>query len=78
MRRCACPTLRQPRDLLYRQLTNWSFTQVRCLAAVLLMVGRGEENPDVVRALLDVDTSPAKPQYPMAPEVRTVGRRRET
>ena len=36
------------------------------MAAVLLMVGRGLEQPDVVARLLEADT---KPQYTMAPEV---------
>lgn len=44
--------------------------QVRCMAAVLLMVGRGEEEPGVVRKLLDMEATPSKPYYNMAPEVR--------
>lgn len=36
------------------------------MAAVLLMVGRGEEFPDVVRRLLDVEATPRKPQYRLA------------
>ena len=40
--------------------------QVRCMAAVLLMVGRGLEAPSVVARLL---AAPLKPQYLMAPEV---------
>ncbi len=39
------------------------------MAAVLLLVGRGLESPDVVRRLLDVEDTPSKPQYNMAPEV---------
>lgn len=42
--------------------------QVRCLTEVLLMVGRGDEQPDIVRQLLDVEAVPQKPQYLMAPE----------
>ncbi|GLC76345.1 hypothetical protein PLESTF_001769600 [Pleodorina starrii] len=42
--------------------------QVRCMAAVLLMVGRGQERPQVVSELLDVEAHPRKPQYSMAPE----------
>ncbi len=45
--------------------------QVRCMAAVLLMVGRGQERPGVVSRLLDIAATPRKPQYAMAPEVRT-------
>ena len=32
------------------------------------MVGRGDEQPDIVRQLLDVEAVPGKPQYLMAPE----------
>ena len=39
------------------------------MAAVLLLVGRGLESPDIVRRLLDVEDTPSKPQYNMAPEV---------
>ncbi|KAK9914986.1 hypothetical protein WJX75_003356 [Coccomyxa subellipsoidea] len=48
--------------------TAFLWHQVRCMAAVLLLVGRGLESPDVVRRLLDVETNPLKPQYNMAPE----------
>lgn len=43
--------------------------QVRCMAAVLLMVGQRLEQPSVVSRLLDVGRTPRKPQYNMAPEV---------
>jgi tRNA pseudouridine38/39 synthase len=36
------------------------------MAAVLLMVGRGEEQPSIVQRLLDVEGTPGKPQYNMA------------
>ena len=49
---------------------GWPFTQVRCIAAVLLLVGRGQEAPSVVARLLDVQHLPGKPQYCLAPEVR--------
>lgn len=42
--------------------------QVRCMAAVLFLVARGREEPDVVNAMLDVGCTPRKPQYDMAPE----------
>ena len=41
-------------------------TQVRCMAAVLLMVGRGEEPPGIVATLLDPQQVPRKPQYTLA------------
>ncbi|GIL65068.1 hypothetical protein Vafri_18923 [Volvox africanus] len=48
--------------------TAFLWHQVRCMAAVLLMVGRGQERPEIVSKLLDVETTPRKPQYSMAPE----------
>jgi tRNA pseudouridine38/39 synthase len=48
--------------------TAFLYHQVRCIAAVLLMVGRGLERPEVVRTLLDVKAHPRKPQYALAPE----------
>ena len=48
----------------------WRSAQVRCIAAVLLLVGRGLEAPSVVARLLDVPQLPGKPQYCLAPEVR--------
>ena len=47
-------------------------TQVRCIAAVLLLVGRGLEAPSIVARLLDVGNLPGKPQYCLAPEARAL------
>ena len=43
--------------------------QVRCMVAVLLMVGKQQEHHSIVAQLLDVDTWGCKPQYKMADEV---------
>ncbi|XP_057964108.1 uncharacterized protein LOC131155175 isoform X2 [Malania oleifera] len=43
--------------------------QVRCMVAVLFMIGQGLESPNVIDALLDIDSTPRKPQYIMAPEI---------
>lgn len=53
------------------KLQSWVLLplQVRCMAAVLLMVGRGLEQPSVVRSMLDIQATPQKPQYNMAAEV---------
>ena len=40
------------------------------MAAVLLMVGRGLEQPGVVQRMLDIEATRQKPQYNMAAEVR--------
>lgn len=36
--------------------------------AVIEMVGRQLESPDIVDALLNIETTPNKPQYDPAPE----------
>ncbi|KAG0429987.1 hypothetical protein HPB47_023101 [Ixodes persulcatus] len=46
--------------------------QVRCIVAVLLLVGQGLEEPEVVPKLLDVEAHPCKPQYGMASEIPLV------
>eukprot|EP00955_Chlamydomonas_euryale_P113369 366212-Chlamydomonas_euryale.AAC.33 len=38
------------------------------MAAVLLMVGRGQEDPGIVHTLLDIVATPCKPQFTMAAE----------
>nr|CAD7452153.1 unnamed protein product [Timema tahoe] len=43
--------------------------QVRCIMGLLLLVGQGKEEADVVQELLDVDSHPRKPQYSMASEL---------
>nr|CAD7428975.1 unnamed protein product [Timema monikensis] len=43
--------------------------QVRCIMGLLLLVGQGKEEADVVQELLDVDSYPRKPQYSMASEL---------
>ena len=49
---------------------NEQIMQVRCMAAVLLMVGKQMEHPDIVQKLLDIKQHPCKPQYNYASEVR--------
>ncbi|KAL8131591.1 uncharacterized protein LOC141684342 [Apium graveolens] len=46
--------------------------QVRCMVAVLFMIGEGLESPDVIDVLLDVDKTSRKPQYNMASEMPLV------
>lgn len=43
-----------------------SCLQIRCIAAVLLMVGKGQEQPSIILELLDVQKNDQKPQYEMA------------
>ena len=42
--------------------------QIRCIVAVLFLIGQGRENPSIVSELLDVERHPRKPQYTMAAE----------
>ena len=46
--------------------------QIRCIVSILFMVGQGLESPDIVDHLLDVQTNPGKPSYPMADELPLV------
>lgn len=46
--------------------------QVRCMIAVLFMIGRGNESPEVIHQLLDVANFTGKPQYNMASEIPLV------
>lgn len=39
------------------------YHQVRCMMAVLFLVGQGMESPDVIDELLNVEKNPRKPQY---------------
>uniref|UniRef100_A0A182Q2G0 tRNA pseudouridine synthase n=1 Tax=Anopheles farauti TaxID=69004 RepID=A0A182Q2G0_9DIPT len=58
-------------DMMYLQLRGKAFLwhQVRCIMAILLLVGQGKEAPGVVKELLDVEKNPCKPQYSMASDV---------
>merc|ERR1712187_663131 len=51
-------------------VVGWSFLyhQVRCIVAVLLMVGQGLEDPGIVKELLDIEKHPRKPHYMPADE----------
>ncbi|KAE8683400.1 Pseudouridine synthase isoform 3 [Hibiscus syriacus] len=46
--------------------------QVRCMVAVLFMIGQGLESVEVIDVLLDIEKTPRKPQYAMAPEIPLV------
>lgn len=48
--------------------TAFLWHQVRCMASVLLMVGKGLEEPDIVKRMLDIELMPCKPQYNLADE----------
>jgi len=69
----------QPAEPSERQLcafvlkgSGFLWHQVRCLVAILFLIGRGDESPDVVSRMLDVEKQPCKPSYHMAPEIPLV------
>ncbi|GMH40430.1 hypothetical protein BSKO_08334 [Bryopsis sp. KO-2023] len=61
-----------PGSKLYVLTTKGSsflWHQIRCMVAVLLMIGKGLEQPEVVEEMLDVDKVTAKPQFHLASEL---------
>jgi tRNA pseudouridine38/39 synthase len=53
---------------LYIKGTAFLWHQVRCIAALLLMIGHGKEEAGIMSALLDIEATPRKPLYLMASE----------
>lgn len=55
-------------DLCYLKIHGQAFLwhQIRCIAQILFMIGRGLEHPDVVKEMLDVMNHPGKPGYRLA------------
>lgn len=66
----AADTAPSPTDVLYIEVVGRAFLwhQVRCMAALLLLVGRGMESVASVTDLLSPARTPARPQYVMAEE----------
>ncbi|KAL3250439.1 hypothetical protein MRX96_055504 [Rhipicephalus microplus] len=61
-------------DLLCLEIVGQAFLwhQVRCIVAVLLLIGQRLEEPQVISELLDVAKNPCKPQYAIASELPLV------
>ncbi|KAJ8414382.1 hypothetical protein AAFF_G00052520 [Aldrovandia affinis] len=57
-----------PYDLFVFEIKGLAFLyhQVRCMMAVLLLIGQKLESPELIDQLLDVENNPRKPQYSMA------------
>ncbi|XP_068161827.1 tRNA pseudouridine(38/39) synthase [Antennarius striatus] len=55
-------------DLYIFEVTGVAFLyhQVRCMMALLLLIGQKMEAPEIINHLLDVQRNPRKPQYSMA------------
>ncbi|XP_015592180.1 tRNA pseudouridine(38/39) synthase isoform X2 [Cephus cinctus] len=58
-------------DMCQLIITSQAFLwhQIRCIMGVLLLVGQGNEKPEVMLELLDVEKYPCKPQYNLAHEI---------
>jgi tRNA pseudouridine38/39 synthase len=59
-----------PYQMCVMTITGQAFLwhQVRCMAAILLLIGQGLEQPEVLEHMLDISRCPGKPQYTMASE----------
>ncbi|NWU48427.1 PUS3 synthase, partial [Dromas ardeola] len=59
-----------PFHLCQFEVTGQAFLyhQVRCMMAILFLIGQRMERPEIIDELLDVEKNPRKPQYSMAVE----------
>ncbi|NXX20279.1 PUS3 synthase, partial [Podargus strigoides] len=62
--------LQDPFRLCQFEVTGQAFLyhQVRCMMAILFLIGQRMESPEIIDELLDVEKNPRKPQYSMAVE----------
>ncbi|XP_051494474.1 tRNA pseudouridine(38/39) synthase [Apus apus] len=62
--------LQDPFRLCQFEVTGQAFLyhQVRCMMAILFLIGQRMESPEIIDELLDVEKNPQKPQYSMAVE----------
>ncbi|NXG68837.1 PUS3 synthase, partial [Baryphthengus martii] len=62
--------LQDPFSLCQFEVTGQAFLyhQVRCMMAILFLIGQRMESPEIIDELLDVEKNPQKPQYSMAVE----------
>ncbi|EHB06515.1 tRNA pseudouridine synthase 3 [Heterocephalus glaber] len=60
----------EPFQLCQLEVTGQAFLyhQVRCMMAILFLIGQGMEKPEVIDELLKIEKNPQKPQYSMAVE----------
>ncbi|XP_068145910.1 tRNA pseudouridine(38/39) synthase [Drosophila tropicalis] len=52
-------------DMFYLEIKANAFLwhQIRCIMAILLLVGQRKEKPSIISNLLDINVNPCKPQY---------------
>ena len=62
------PPATEPQAVWELTVSGYAFLwhQVRCMVAILFLVGERKEAPSIVRELLDIERYPARPQYEMA------------
>ncbi|XP_033297097.1 tRNA pseudouridine(38/39) synthase [Bombus bifarius] len=58
-------------DVCQLIITSQAFLwhQIRCLMGVLFLIGQGNEKPEIILELLDIEKCPRKPQYNLAHEI---------
>jgi tRNA pseudouridine38/39 synthase len=49
--------------------TGFLYHQVRCIMAILILIGKHHESEQVITDLLDIQKTPAKPNYNLASEI---------
>ena len=52
--------------------SSFLWHQIRCIVAVLFLIGQKKEEPSIIDDLLDIEKYPCKPQYSMASEASLV------
>lgn len=64
-------TTPSPFDMFYLRLSGKAFLwhQVRCIMAILFLVGQRNEQPEIVLQLFDIEKNPCTPQYSLASDV---------
>ena len=60
--------LDEPKSILEIEVRGNAFLwhQIRCIVALLLLIGEGAEEAEVISDLLDIEKTPRKPLYPLA------------
>lgn len=58
-------------DMFYLEIKGSAFLwhMIRCIVAVLFLIGEKKESPDVIKELLDIESNEQKPQYSLASEI---------
>lgn len=52
--------------------SSFLWHQIRCIVALLFLVGQKKEDPSIITELFDVEKHPCKPQYTMSSEIPLV------